>query len=197
MSITIRTPRLELVAAVPEVAEAESLRLPDWFAPLGVEPPPVWPPPLNDYDSIAWFARSVARDPEGLGWFGWYVLLRNSPGERPLLAGNCGFKGRPDTRGSVEIGYSLLVPHQRRGFGTELVAGLVNWAFSHPIVERVLAETYPDFVASARVLEKNGFQPVGRGSSSDLIRFELRRTVFELRTASRAGTPAERWSRQG
>jgi [ribosomal protein S5]-alanine N-acetyltransferase len=191
MSITIRMPRLDLVAALPEVARAESLGLPDWFAPLGVAPPPVWPPPLNDHDSMGWFARSIARDPEGLGWFGWYALLRGAAGAPPALAGNCGFKGRPDTRGSVEIGYSLLVPHQRRGLGTELVAGLVEWAFSHRAVERVLAETYPDFVASARVLEKNGFRPVGRGSSSDLIRFELRRAVFELRarTAGAAALP--------
>jgi RimJ/RimL family protein N-acetyltransferase len=95
--------------------------------------------------------------------------------------GNCGFTGRPDTHGSVEIGYSLLAPHHGQGLGTELVSALVAWAFEAPRLERVLAETYPDLVASVRVLEKNGFQLTGRGSRPGLILFELRRRVFEGR----------------
>lgn len=178
--LSLLTPRLELLAATPEIALAEARGEP-WHLALDAHAPAAWPPPLNDAASLGWFARSVARDPGGEGWYTWYACLRERQRGRRVVAGNCGFKGRPDAGGSVEIGYSLLPDWQGRGLGTELVAGLAAWAFHHPEVERIMAETYPLLVASVRVLEKNGFSLVGRGSLPDSIRFELRRGVFTAR----------------
>jgi RimJ/RimL family protein N-acetyltransferase len=90
-----------------------------------------------------------------------------------------GFKGRPDVRGTVELGYSLLPSFQGLGFGTELVRALTSWAFSHRAVERVMADTYPEFVASVRVLEKNRFTLSGRADEPGAVRYELRRSMFE------------------
>jgi ribosomal-protein-alanine N-acetyltransferase len=191
MSVAIRTARLEIVAAEPHVALAEAAGTPDWYRELAVPAPRAWPPPLNDAESVTWYAGRIATDPAAIGWFGWYVL--RTAGDR-VLVGNCGFKGRPDTAGSVEIGYSLLPDYQRRGFGTELAAALVTWAFGHPQVARVMAETLPDLTASVRVLEKNGFQQVGRGSETGTILFELRRAVFERRRSALNG-PGSRGSR--
>ncbi|HXE80847.1 MAG TPA: GNAT family N-acetyltransferase [Vicinamibacterales bacterium] len=188
--LILRTPRLQLIAAEPDVALAEAAGSPDWWRALSVPAPASWPPPLNDADSIAWFARSIADDPSALGWFTWYVVRTSGAGR--TLIGSCGFKGRPDARGSVEIGYGLLPEHQRQGYGTELTGALVKWAFGHSSVERVLAETMPELIGSVRVLEKNGFQLVGRGSTRDTILFELRRSVFEQRTLAAARTTAHR-----
>ena len=191
MPVALRTPRLEIVAAEPHVALAEAAGTPDWYRELSVPAPHAWPPPLNDAESLTWYAGRIATDPAAIGWFGWYVL--RAVGDRVLI-GNCGFKGRPDPSGTVEIGYSLLPQYHRRGFGTELTAALLTWAFGHPHVARVMAETLPDFAASVRVLEKNGFQQAGRGSAPDAIVFELRRAVFERRRAavSGRGSPASR-----
>jgi RimJ/RimL family protein N-acetyltransferase len=186
-SLIIRTPHLELVAAEPDVALAEAAAAPDWWRALAVARPASWPPPLNDLESLTWFARAIADDPAALGWFTWYVVRPDDQGR--LLVGSCGFKGRPDTRGSVEIGYGLLPEYQRQGFGTELTWALVSWAFRHDAVVRILAETLPELVGSVRVLEKNGFELVGRGSARDTILFELRRTVFERRGADAARRP--------
>ena len=183
--LIIRTAHLELVAAEPDVALAEAAGAPDWWRGLSVPRPASWPPPLNDSESLAWFARCIADDPGSLGWFTWYVV-RRQPAER-LLIGSCGFKGRPDSGGSVEVGYGLLPGYQRQGFGTELTGALVSWAFGHEMVTRVLAETLPELVGSVRVLEKNGFELVGRGSARDTILFELRRSVFERRASRAAG----------
>jgi RimJ/RimL family protein N-acetyltransferase len=182
----LRTSRLELTAAEPALARAEANRDDGWYGRLGVPPPPAWPPPLNDARSVAWFARSIEADPAGLGWYGWYVVSTESG--RRVLIGNSGFKGRPDSRGSVEIGYSLLSEYQRKGFGTELTAALVSWAFGHAAVARVMAETLPELVGSIRVLEKNGFEFVGRGSEPGILLFELRRSVFDRRAAARGAT---------
>lgn len=177
-SLRIRTDRLELVAAEPHVALGEAACSADWQVPLAVPPPVPWPPPLTNMESISWFARAIVREPSALGWYAWYVVRTDTA---RVLAGNCGFKGPPDRAGSVEIGYSLLPQHQRRGLGTELVAALTGWAFSHRAVQRVMAETLPELVGSVRLLEKTGFQLVGRGSVPHMISYELRRSVFEGR----------------
>jgi ribosomal-protein-alanine N-acetyltransferase len=96
-----------------------------------------------------------------------------------MLIGQAGFKGRPDARGTVELGYSLLASSQGLGFGTELVRALTSWAFDHQRVERVMADTYPEFVASVRVLEKNRFTLSGRADKPGAVRYELRRSMFE------------------
>lgn len=175
--LRIITPRLELAASEPGIAQAEADGLHGWCAPLGVDPPESWPPLLNDATTMRWFASAAAQDPDGAGWYSWYVLRRTPR----ALAGHAGFKGRPDRHGSVEIGYSLLPAFQRRGYGTELVRHLTDWAFGHETVARVMADTYPEFVASVRVLESNGFTLVGRAGDPCAIRYELRRTMFEVR----------------
>jgi RimJ/RimL family protein N-acetyltransferase len=184
---TIHTARLELIAATPAVARGESDNAPDWHAPLGVAPPEAWPPPYNDTASQAWFARRVEQAAASPGWLLWYVVRRpDAAFPQRLLVGNCGFRGAPDERGSVEIGYSLLPRWQGRGYGTELAASLVTWAFGNPQVERVIAITYPELAASMRVLEKNGFQLTGRGTDRRSLIFELRRTVHEGRVSKAA-----------
>jgi RimJ/RimL family protein N-acetyltransferase len=182
----IATARLVLVAASPHIARAEADRVPGWWQPLQVTAPSAWPPPLNDAGSLRWFASAIEADPDGLGWYSWYVTETSSGGS---LVGNAGFLGRPDARGSVEIGYSLLPAFHRRGYGTELVGGLVGWAFGHDRVQRVMAETYPELVASVRVLEKNGFSLVSRAARPGAIRFELRRAVFEARHSRTSASP--------
>jgi ribosomal-protein-alanine N-acetyltransferase len=70
-----------------------------------------------------------------------------------------------------------LEAHQRRGYASEAVEALVGWAFGHPEVTRVIAETYPELVPSVGVLEKTGFRLIGAGSEERVIRFERRRNA--------------------
>ena len=41
---------------------------------------------------------------------------------------------------------------------TEMVCGLVKWASQQPEVQRVVADTQAENVASQKVLEKSGFR---------------------------------------
>ncbi len=72
------------------------------------------------------------------------------------------FKGEPDETGTVEIGYGTYPALHRQGYMTEMVGGLVNWVSQQPNVQRVVADTDAENVASQKVLEKNGFRMFDR-----------------------------------
>ncbi|WP_327091917.1 GNAT family N-acetyltransferase [Nonomuraea sp. NBC_01738] len=55
------------------------------------------------------------------------------------------------------IGYSLMEGFQGRGFMTRAVNLLVDWAFGHTALRRIVAGTEVDNTASHRVLERAGF----------------------------------------
>ncbi|MBS1947806.1 MAG: GNAT family N-acetyltransferase [Bacteroidetes bacterium] len=83
----------------------------------------------------------------------WLVIEKPS---RNVVA-ELGFKGAPNERGEVEIGYGTFFGYRRKGFMTEAVGGMINWAASRPGIKFMLAETDENNMASAKVLQKNGF----------------------------------------
>jgi RimJ/RimL family protein N-acetyltransferase len=180
LPLSVHTPRLQLVAATVESARADLDDVPALARLLDATIAPQWPPPLNDRDSQSWTLRYLERHPEAVGWCMWYFVLRTDR----TAVGVGGFKGLPAPDGTVEVGYSVLETHQRRGYASEAVEALVGWAFGHPEVTRVIAETYPELVASVGVLEKTGFHCVGAGSEERVIRFE------RLRVPARNGAGA-------
>ncbi|MBL8936704.1 MAG: GNAT family N-acetyltransferase [Archangium sp.] len=58
----------------------------------------------------------------------------------------------------AEIGYWLGAPFHGRGIATKAVGGLTKYAFEVMKLERLQAGVFEWNPASARVLEKNGFQ---------------------------------------
>jgi len=114
------------------------------------------------------------QDPAEHGWSIWYLLSkRNDP---PQVMGICGFKGKPDEAGSVEIGYSVLRQYRVQGYASEAVARLIVWAFSHQNVSEVSAETLPHLRQSIRVMEKNGLTFTGPGSEQGVVRYAVSKT---------------------
>jgi RimJ/RimL family protein N-acetyltransferase len=171
--LELATARLVLVAVTLETIEAEIEDRARLSRLLGADVPADWPPPLNDKNTMRWTRDHLIANPETRGWGTWYFLLRRDR-TAPILIGNGGFKGKFVAPGTCEVGYSVLESHQRRGYATEVVAALVEWAFAHPEIERVVAHTLPELTPSIRVLEKNGFVsawPLEPGA----IMFELKR----------------------
>jgi ribosomal-protein-alanine N-acetyltransferase len=82
----------------------------------------------------------------------------------------------------MEIGYAIVPEYRGRGIATEAAGGLVGWAFSHPEVTAVKAETLPDGHASIRVLEKLGMKFAG--ATEKVLRWRLDRQDFR-----EGGTP--------
>jgi RimJ/RimL family protein N-acetyltransferase len=68
------------------------------------------------------------------------------------------------------IGYTLAPRHQGRGYAAEAVRTVVDWLFTVRKIHRVAATIDPDNLASARVLERNGFRYIGTARSAALVR---------------------------
>jgi [ribosomal protein S5]-alanine N-acetyltransferase len=136
---------------------------------------------LHDREAAEWTINYLEGGAERAGWGLWYcILLKEPPGER-TLGGIAGYKGTPSPDGQVEIGYGILKEFRRAGYATEAAQALIERAFSNPHVGTVIAETYPELLASIGVLKKNGFELTGPGSEDRVIRFALPRSVFERR----------------
>lgn len=57
-----------------------------------------------------------------------------------------------------EIGYMILTSCWSQGIGTEAVRQICEIAFQELALEQIVGQVFPENVASARVLEKNGFR---------------------------------------
>ena len=162
------TNRLRLVAGTPVLAAAEIEDKAKFAKLLGALVPETWPPD-NLRDVLGYFYALYKEHPEWEGWLTWYAVRIDE--DCPILCGGVGFKGPPDKRGMVEIGYSVLPEFEGQGLTTEMVGGIVQWAKQQPQVRHIEAETNTDNRASIRVLEKNSFVCVGTGLEPNTIRF--------------------------
>ena len=167
------TARLRLVSSSPILAEAELKQRDRFFELLQVDPPQQWPPDLNDDNTIKFFLEKLLQGEDQTGWWCWYFIK-----DRELI-GNGGFKGKPSKSGTVEIGYSILEQHRGRGYATEAIQGLLNWAFQHREVRRIVAETSSELMTSIRVLEKCGFIYIGEGTDAGAIRLGILRRDYQ------------------
>jgi len=175
--LVLRTARLELVACTLDLVRPEAAGVRVLAAMLGVAEPEHWPPPLNDEKSQQWVREQLEADPAIAGWVLWYFVLLGTPQQ---LIGNGGFKGRPKN-GLVEVGYSVLPDFQGNGFATEATRALIRWAFSHPEVYRVAAETLPNLGASLSVMRKCGMRYIGKGApeeGAETMRYEISRADY-------------------
>lgn len=90
-------------------------------------------------------------------WYcAWKILLKDNQEQ----IGDACFKGF--NNGSPEIGYGINDAYWGRGYATEAVAALCEWAFTMPGVVAVEAEAEADNERSKRVLSKLGFAHTGK-----------------------------------
>ncbi|GKV55243.1 N-acetyltransferase [Sporosarcina sp. NCCP-2222] len=112
---------------------------------------------------------ALRKDPSLLGWGAWFVTCKKT-GE---VIGDIGFKGRPDAKGIVEAGYGMSPAAQGKGFATEAVHAVIQWAFSSPAVKQIIAECHAENLASIRVLEKLHMELAA--SKNGMLKWQLQR----------------------
>lgn len=89
----------------------------------------------------------------------WYAAWAIEQKDGTQIGDLC-FKGLNDD-GSVEIGYGITEENQGKGYATEAVEAVLDWALNQSGIRQVEAETEWENRKSQRVLEKCGFSPLG------------------------------------
>lgn len=77
------------------------------------------------------------------------------------MVGDLCIVGEPNADGEIEIGYGTYDEFQNKGFMTEIVRGIVEWAKTQPKVKSIVASTDKTNTASFKVLKKNNFIKIG------------------------------------
>ncbi len=110
------------------------------------------------FDHIHSSLEEYEKDQSTLGWGVWFVQIVDT-GE---TIGDIGFKGKPDSDGAVEVGYGISSTAQNKGYATEAVKALINWAFSTNKVTTIKADCLEDNIPSIKVLGKIGMKQTGK-----------------------------------
>ena len=122
--------------------------------------------PIGDH--IKEHIKELSKDSGLYGWGAWFVIRK----EDGKVIGDAGFKGKPDTMGAIEVGYSIIPLMQKKGYATEAVKKLVDWAFKENGVSIVKAECMSGNLPSIKVLEKLQLKIVAEDGV--LLKWELR-----------------------
>lgn len=148
---SIPTERLVLVPATPDLIREALAGDAALARALGAD----LPAEFYDADSLTYTLDRLASGPAFDGW-SMYLFVRR---DDRVLVGNGGYYAPPSDDGTVELGYSVVPSLQGQGYATEATRGLIDRPFADPRVQRVVATTLPDRLASIRVLETLGFTP--------------------------------------
>src|SRR5262245_55380704 len=167
----IRSERLSLVALTAELlalmsGEAVGLRPFDW---------PTWWPDETDRSHVRIWQRHAATGERRVEWGPRAVVDAEN-----RMVGHAGFhlpprplanaledptfvgQREPGSDGAVEIGYTIFPGQRGRGYATEAVRTLVDWAIQTAEVRVVLAAIARGNDASVRVLDRvGGFVEIG------------------------------------
>ena len=143
-----RTPRLLLRPGFPEDAPALAAAIADEAIVRNLATAP-WPYRMRDAEAFL----AKPRDP----LLPSFLIFERTDGA-PRLVGSCGLGRRPS--GAVELGYWIARPFWGRGFATEAGRALVDIARTLGL-RQLEASHFIDNPASARVLDKLGFETTG------------------------------------
>jgi RimJ/RimL family protein N-acetyltransferase len=119
-------------------------------------------PEVSRYQSWETYTQAEARsflaelacaNPGDAEWFQ-FALEDRATGD---FVGDCGLKVLEQDKRLAQIGYTIARPFWNRGYATEAVRALADYAFPAFGLHRITASADPRNPASCRVLEKAGF----------------------------------------
>lgn len=150
----VETERLRLVALTRDQIEAI---LDGATVVAGVSIPPTWlADDPGEAEMLRFFVGRLRDDP---ALFMWRVRLM-CEARTAAMVGHCGFHDQP-VDGMLEMGYTVLPEHRRRGYATEAIVGLMDEAAAGHDVHRFRLSISPSNTASRALAERLGFSVVG------------------------------------
>jgi ribosomal-protein-alanine N-acetyltransferase len=114
-------------------------------------------------------ALPVVRDrlrhaPGEVAWWNWLAVRSDSR----EAVGSVAFAGPPDREGAVLIGYAMYPGFEGRGYATEAVGAMMEWAFAQRGVREVRALAPVWNTPALRVAENVGMRPVASEEDDDV-----------------------------
>jgi len=126
---------------------------------------------------IGAFQYSLDRLSENTDEKDWWTYFSIHKQDNKLI-GSGGYKGKPTSKGTVELGYEIAPDYRCRGLATEMTKGLIENAFKDQRVKSILAHTLGQENPSTRVLQKCGFEKIEEINDPDdglLWKWELKK----------------------
>jgi [ribosomal protein S5]-alanine N-acetyltransferase len=120
---------------------------------LGIKTNGRWPR-QDTKDILPFVDKDFEKNKIETGFEFWMIVIK----ENMTVIGDIGFRGIPDDKGEVEIGFGLIEEEQGKGYGQEALKAMINWAFSDEKVKVINADCLIDNIPSIRILEKSGFK---------------------------------------
>jgi [ribosomal protein S5]-alanine N-acetyltransferase len=165
MSGTIlQTSRLEIFPLTADSIEALLQGRADRLRALtNAEFPEPAPPPYMA-ESLPVVLERLRSHPSEAEWWNWLVVLRNTR----EAVGSIALGGKPDPAGAVLVGYAMYPGREGRGYATESVREVMNWAFAQPGVRTVRALAPVWNTPAVHVAEKVGMRPIASNEDDEV-----------------------------
>lgn len=134
-----------------------------------VETEPFFQTEFDDALQNYWLPK-VEKNADNYVWFtNWLVVQK----QENIGIGGIGLAGLPNENGESEIGYCMDLKQRGKGYATEALVCLSQWAFQNENLKIIVAHTPLDLLNSQRVLQKAGFLLIK--TENELLRWELKR----------------------
>ncbi len=124
---------------------------------LGIHLNGKWP--LQDTLDILYFINdNMDKNDQISGFDVWMIVKKDDM----TIIGDAGFKGEPDEKGEIEIGFGLVEDERRKGYAYEAVNALIEWASQNSAVRVIKADCLIDNIGSINILKKCEMREINR-----------------------------------
>jgi ribosomal-protein-alanine N-acetyltransferase len=89
-----------------------------------------------------------------------YTLWTMIDRKNECIVGQFTFNGKPTPEGEVEVFFSIEPPYRRKGYATEVMQGIIEWAKEANLFKTILIEADLNNKAAMASLKKLGFKPI-------------------------------------
>lgn len=155
----VHTDRLILFPITLEITKALLAGSNKEIKKIGINPNENWPTE-DTKDILPIILETLEENKMPSGFETWMIVRKDNM----QVIGDIGFHGQPDENGVVEVGFGLVEEERNKGFGTEALKAIINWASSQENVKSITADCLITNKPSARILEKVGMKEINRDS---------------------------------
>jgi ribosomal-protein-alanine N-acetyltransferase len=132
------------------------------------QPHPQWPLPIL-LEAFPVMANDLLDDPSLIGWHAWCIVHMQDK----MIIGDVGFKGAPDEKGLIKVGYSVIPAYRNKGIAREAVEAIVNIVKEDPEVKRITAEVLALNLPSIRMLRSLGWEHVSDNEEMEIWEYPM------------------------